>query len=141
MAKGSRYAADRLLGTHGYGGGHVPGTDFLELAEEEVWDSAHRAAPGRAPRCHPPPACYSPSPSQPADGRHAASSAPVRVPEWGRIEPGESDADRARVEWVPPHEYLAREHASVVEGAGRTLKGRDVIRVRDAVWSQTGFFG
>jgi hypothetical protein len=29
----------------------------------------------------------------------------------------------------------------VVEGVGRTLKGRDMSRVRDAVWSQTGFYG
>ncbi|CAI0407204.1 unnamed protein product [Linum tenue] len=50
---------------------------------------------------------------------------------------------------VPPHEYLAREYArgrksggaSVFEGVGRTLKGRDLRRVRDAVWSQTGFDG
>ena len=52
-------------------------------------------------------------------------------------------------EMVPPHEYLAREYArsrnsaanSVFEGVGRTLKGRDMRRVRDAVWSQTGFDG
>jgi hypothetical protein len=39
--------------------------------------------------------------------------------------------------------YLARQQAraSVVEGAGRTLKGRDMSRVRDAVWSRTGFDG
>ncbi|CBI23248.3 unnamed protein product, partial [Vitis vinifera] len=30
---------------------------------------------------------------------------------------------------------------SVLEGVGRTLKGRDMSRVRDAVWSQTGFDG
>ncbi|URD85758.1 hypothetical protein MUK42_27986 [Musa troglodytarum] len=30
---------------------------------------------------------------------------------------------------------------SVFEGVGRTLKGRDMSRLRDTVWSQTGFFG
>ncbi|CAA6658214.1 unnamed protein product [Spirodela intermedia] len=89
--------------------------------------------------------------------RAAPSSAPVSVPDWPRILRVES-ADSLHLhagyddddgEWVPPHEYLAREYAksgrsmtnSVVEGIGRTLKGRDLSRVRNAVWSQTGFFG
>ncbi|CAA6671940.1 unnamed protein product [Spirodela intermedia] len=47
---------------------------------------------------------------------------------------------------MPPHEYLVREQqrraaGSVLEGVGRTLKGRDMRRLRDAVWNQTGFFG
>lgn len=49
-------------------------------------------------------------------------------------------------ERLPPHELLAREYArsqrttfSVCEGLGRTLKGRDMSRVRNAVWSQMGF--
>jgi hypothetical protein len=47
---------------------------------------------------------------------------------------------------VPPHEFLARQMArtriasfSVHEGAGRTLKGRDLSRVRNAIWEKTGF--
>jgi hypothetical protein len=43
---------------------------------------------------------------------------------------------------VPPHEVAARRAAaaaSVMEGAGRTLKGRDLRRVRNAVWRTTGF--
>ncbi|XWS15577.1 hypothetical protein CRYUN_Cryun34aG0012700 [Craigia yunnanensis] len=59
------------------------------------------------------------------------------------------DSDDGELELVPPHEYLAREYArskqtggaSIFEGVGRTLKGRDMRRVRDAVWSQTGFDG
>ncbi|KAI4385430.1 hypothetical protein MLD38_003457 [Melastoma candidum] len=43
----------------------------------------------------------------------------------------------------PPHEIVARRServaCSVLEGAGRTLKGRDLRRVRNAVWRQTGF--
>ncbi|KAG6498248.1 uncharacterized protein LOC121998559 [Zingiber officinale] len=86
----------------------------------------------------------------------AAASAPVDVPAWPRhLRAGsggpppdpEVEEDSSETEWLPPHEYLAREHgrsaatSSVLEGAGRTLKGRDMSRVRDAVWSQTGFFG
>lgn len=86
----------------------------------------------------------------------AASSAPVDVPAWPRHLRGgsggpppdpEVEDDSSETEWLPPHEYLARAHgrsaatSSVLEGAGRTLKGRDMSRVRDAVWSQTGFFG
>ncbi|BAF21696.1 protein S40-5 [Oryza sativa Japonica Group] len=94
-----------------------------------------------------------------ADGRQVAASAPVQVPAWpGRYadpdqaafaeeekrreeedDAGDGDGDG----WVPPHVYLARRQArsSVVEGVGRTLKGRDASRVRDAVWSRTGFDG
>ncbi|KAK9155713.1 hypothetical protein Sjap_003193 [Stephania japonica] len=101
-----------------------------------------------------------PKPSQ--KGRHVASSAPVHVPTWSRIERVESTeslnewddgsvlSQENESERVPPHEYLAREYArshknlvatSVFEGVGRTLKGRDASRVRDAVWSRTGFNG
>ena len=56
---------------------------------------------------------------------------------------GDDDDDDER---LPPHELVAREYArsqrttfSVCEGQGRTLKGRDLSRVRNAVWSQMGF--
>jgi hypothetical protein len=50
-------------------------------------------------------------------------------------------------EMLPPHEMVARARAresplttfSVLEGAGRTLKGRDLRQVRNAVWRKTGF--
>ncbi|KAG0545115.1 hypothetical protein BDA96_02G333900 [Sorghum bicolor] len=94
-------------------------------------------------------------------GRQVAASAPVEVPAWParfavpdaepallfEMEMGddddEGDGKRGAGGWVPPHVYLARRQAraSVVEGAGRTLKGRDMSRVRDAVWSRTGFDG
>ncbi|KAL1537338.1 hypothetical protein AAHA92_29867 [Salvia divinorum] len=82
-------------------------------------------------------------------GRSIAASAPVNVPDWSkiyRVEPWhDSDGGLDDPEMVPPHVYLAREHGrsrnSVFEGVGRTLKGRDLSRVRDAVWSQTGFDG
>ncbi|KAL2473396.1 hypothetical protein Fot_49138 [Forsythia ovata] len=88
-------------------------------------------------------------------GPYMATSAPVNVPDWSKIyrvdsveSMHESDdgMDVGESEMFPPHEYLARVYAgsrnnSVFEGVGRTLKGRDLSRVRDAVWSQTGFDG
>jgi len=60
-------------------------------------------------------------------------------------EDGEEDDEE---EMVPPHEFVARNSAqspmlaySVLEGIGRTLKGRDMRQVRNAVWRQTGFLG
>lgn len=56
------------------------------------------------------------------------------------------DHDDSGHEMVPPHEWLARKLArsqissfSVCEGMGRTLKGRDLSRVRNAVLTKTGF--
>jgi hypothetical protein len=69
-------------------------------------------------------------------------SAPVRVPApWpGGRRADEDEEDGEEV--VPPHVVAARRHArssSVLEGAGRTLKGRDLRSVRNAVLRQTGF--
>jgi hypothetical protein len=98
-----------------------------------------------------------------ADGSGAAGSLPMNIPDWQKIlgveyrdhyhagewEPDADDDDgRARggggggAEMVPPHELAWRGRAasmSVHEGIGRTLKGRDLSRVRDAVWKKTGF--
>lgn len=88
-------------------------------------------------------------------GHQMATSAPVNVPDWSKIlrvdsveslhEMVDDGFDENESEMVPPHEYLARSRKkaanSVFEGVGRTLKGRDMRRVRDAVWSQTGFDG
>uniref|UniRef100_A0ACD5WGL5 Uncharacterized protein n=1 Tax=Avena sativa TaxID=4498 RepID=A0ACD5WGL5_AVESA len=93
-----------------------------------------------------------------APGHGAAAprqSAPVRVPVWpGKSASGRRAAENAKKaeeseeedededEMVPPHVVTARRHArssSVLEGAGRTLKGRDLRRVRNAVLRQTGF--
>ncbi|CAA7037783.1 unnamed protein product [Microthlaspi erraticum] len=95
--------------------------------------------------------------------RQLASSAPVNVPDWSKIyrvnsvesihESEEEDEEDSGM--MPPHEYLAKSQkrrsrksgggggggASVFEGVGRTLKGRELRRVRDAIWSQTGFYG
>lgn len=97
--------------------------------------------------------------STPSGG--SGRSAPVSIPDWSKIygrskaggdgehskDGGGEDDDDGEEERVPPHEWLARKMAgscqvssfSVCEGAGRTLKGRDLSRVRNAVLSKTGF--
>ncbi|XP_058087741.1 protein S40-7-like isoform X3 [Magnolia sinica] len=80
-------------------------------------------------------------------------SAPVNVPMLpmaaGRREDSEGfeegDDREGDDEMLPPHEIVARGSArspmttfSVLEGKGRTLKGRDLRRVRNAVFQKTG---
>ncbi|KAF5751544.1 hypothetical protein HS088_TW02G00559 [Tripterygium wilfordii] len=87
------------------------------------------------------------------------SSLPVNIPDWSKIlkdeyrdhRRRESDDDDDNVDGndsfdggfrIPPHEILARTRIasfSVHEGVGRTLKGRDLSRVRNAIWEKTGF--
>ncbi|TVU01759.1 hypothetical protein EJB05_52755, partial [Eragrostis curvula] len=83
-------------------------------------------------------------------------SAPVKVPvrpprkpatgRWDEFGDDDDDFRRGDAAMLPPHEMVARASAggaaapfSMLEGAGRTLKGRDLRRVRDAVLRQTGF--
>ena len=83
------------------------------------------------------------------------ASVPVNVPDWSKIlgneyresrrrdeEDEEAESDDGCEGRVPPHEFLARTRMasfSVHEGIGRTLKGRDLSRVRNAIWAKTGF--
>ncbi|KAG8081902.1 hypothetical protein GUJ93_ZPchr0014g47083 [Zizania palustris] len=75
---------------------------------------------------------------------------PPRKPEMGRWDELDDDdfLRNGDAAMLPPHEMVARASAggagaaapfSMLEGAGRTLKGRDLRRVRDAVLRQTGF--
>lgn len=81
---------------------------------------------------------------------HQQSSAPVNIPDYG-TNPKKWEVDSS---WdsdeeegnsnvmIPPHQVIARKQLSsfsVFEGAGRTLKGRDLSRVRTAVLTKTGF--
>ncbi|KAL8148462.1 hypothetical protein AgCh_005726 [Apium graveolens] len=74
-------------------------------------------------------------------------SAPMNVPVWPKKEMRSKNFDEIEEdgeeegEMIPPHEIVARSHVtfSVFEGVGRTLKGRDLRRVRNAVFQQTGF--
>uniref|UniRef100_A0A5B7ATR4 Senescence regulator n=1 Tax=Davidia involucrata TaxID=16924 RepID=A0A5B7ATR4_DAVIN len=81
-------------------------------------------------------------------------SAPVNVPvlseamrrnraihEFDDIDDEDDEGDS---EMLPPHEIVASKQSpmvacSVLEGVGRTLKGRDLRQVRNAVWRKTGF--
>lgn len=56
----------------------------------------------------------------------------------------DKEGDDGETTMLPPHEVVAsrqedRVAYSVLEGVGRTLKGRDLRQVRNAVWRQTGF--
>lgn len=78
-------------------------------------------------------------------------SAPVNVPVWSKgngalgsskLGTFEEENEDMEEEMLPPHEIVARSHHttfSVFEGVGRTLKGRDLCRVRNAVFRKTGF--
>ncbi|XP_047309177.1 uncharacterized protein LOC124912579 [Impatiens glandulifera] len=89
-----------------------------------------------------------------------AASLPINVPDWSKILKHEyrekrrfdSDEDEDggdgggdEDDMIPPHEFLAKQKQgrrvafSVYEGIGRTLKGRDLSRIRDAIWEKTGF--
>nr|XP_017251553.1 PREDICTED: uncharacterized protein LOC108222158 [Daucus carota subsp. sativus] len=126
-----------------------PVSDDFEFDESDVWNSAHV------------------EPKRPFFGAkkfmtrndHAgdhrgdvtSTSVPVNVMDWSKVLRGEyknrmgeieEDENENEDERVPPHEYLARTRAascSVHEGIGRTLKGRDMRMVRNAVWKHTGF--
>lgn len=95
--------------------------------------------------------------AQSAPSRKFQQSAPVKVPillskgaprrrngdELAFVDDGDDDDDE---EMLPPHEIVARGSGvsprttfSVLEGVGRTLKGRDLRQVRNAVLRQTGF--
>ncbi|GMY14747.1 Senescence regulator [Fagus crenata] len=88
----------------------------------------------------------------------ASTSLPMNVPDWSKIlkddykehRKRDSDEDVDDDDYedqdnrLPPHEYLARTRGasfSVHEGVGRTLKGMDLRRVRNAIWEKVGFEG
>ncbi|XP_020215047.1 nuclear transcription factor Y subunit gamma [Cajanus cajan] len=94
-----------------------------------------------------------PTPAQPSSVNFH-HSAPVNVPILSmkarrrHLEFDEDDEEEEEEEMMPPHEIVARNSSqspmlacSVLEGIGRTLKGRDLRQVRNAVWRQTGFLG
>ncbi|CAN8246276.1 unnamed protein product [Cochlearia groenlandica] len=88
------------------------------------------------------------------------SSAPMNVPDWSKVYGNNNTKSNIKMSshnlhshdddgdgcMVPPHEWVARKLArtkissfSMCEGIGRTLKGRDLSKVRNAVLSKTGF--
>lgn len=96
-----------------------------------------------------------PPPAKKEKGKVYYSSAPVSIPAVNLrskgfdLNGGGWDADDDEMMTMPPHEIVARRESresspmattfSVLEGKGRTLKGRDLRRVRNAVFRTTGF--
>lgn len=133
------------------------GSDSVfELDEADVWSGERSASPERR-KAVPSPRVVSRKQSSRGDrvARTAPASLPVNVPDWSKILKGEYREENGRrdgedgsdvEDMVPPHEFLARQLArariasfSVHEGLGRTLKGRDLSKVRNAIWEKTGF--
>ncbi|KAF8086156.1 hypothetical protein N665_0633s0008 [Sinapis alba] len=91
------------------------------------------------------------------NGGKFPQSAPVQVPsammnrhkkefKLTDVVDDDEDEEDEEGEMLPPHEIVDRSLAqssllscSVLEGAGRTLKGRDLRQVRNAVFRRTGF--
>lgn len=139
----------------------APTADIFEFDESDLWapPSPSSAASGKAEVIKRPSAR---APKRAEPPRRASASVPVNIPDWSRIAAADEeefdsegeeeavvDAEEKR-SWVPPHEYLARQVArrrqrqgtvscSVEEGVGGTLKGRELWRVRDAIWEKIGF--
>uniref|UniRef100_J3N2L8 Senescence regulator n=1 Tax=Oryza brachyantha TaxID=4533 RepID=J3N2L8_ORYBR len=96
----------------------------------------HQSAPVKVPVRPPPP-------------RRRGWDHLAGVPSDGYDDDDEEELLRGDAAMLPPHEMVARASAggfgapvkpsSMLEGVGRTLKGRDLRRVRDAVLRQTGF--
>ncbi|CAL9093222.1 unnamed protein product [Musa textilis] len=159
----SKNAAHRLFSESAPTGFH----DSDEFTESDVWGCPVEPAPRQAePRGRAIPSSRPSARGRKADGQmgdRVPASLPVNIPDWSKIlgncansygknssgfweeeeeeEAGDGDElDGQRM--VPPHELLWRSRAasmSVHEGIGRTLKGRDLSRVRNAVWQITGF--
>ncbi|KAK6944064.1 Senescence regulator S40 [Dillenia turbinata] len=93
--------------------------------------------------------------SQSMPSRKFHQSAPMNVPVLSQVMKSRKSTnfedvdvdDDCDEEMLPPHEIVARGGSnrspkttfSVLEGVGRTLKGRDLRQVRNAVWRKTGF--
>lgn len=82
-------------------------------------------------------------------------SAPLKIPDWSQIYRKKlnmgfweinDDDDDDDDKMIPPHELIDRRLSttriasySMFEGIGRTLKGRDICKLRNAVLISTGF--
>ncbi|KAI7757831.1 hypothetical protein M8C21_019278 [Ambrosia artemisiifolia] len=130
-----------------------PATNYIfEFTELDVWNVS--PSPELQKTVTPPRISNKPLPVQATVNRREVT-APVDVPDWSMIlkeeinrtagsQGNDIDGDlySGSGDLIPPHEYLARGRIasfSVQEGFGRTLKGRDLSRVRNAVWKKIGF--
>ncbi|WOL09613.1 hypothetical protein Cni_G18366 [Canna indica] len=138
------------------------GHDDDEFDEFDVWGCGVEPRQPEFPK--PGPSSSRPAARSKGGDRSTAagSSLPVNIPDWPKIlgnyyggshsstrgwweeedEGNGGEEGGAGAPMIPPHELLCRSRAasfSVQEGAGRTLKGRDLRRVRNAIWEKTGF--
>ncbi|KAI4382325.1 hypothetical protein MLD38_008302 [Melastoma candidum] len=117
----------------------------LELEESDIYDRPRKPAAKRA---------EDPHRDQIRQKTTSPTSLPINISDWSRILQGEEYGrrgggeenyldDKGGRDFIPPHEFLAGKRIgcslSVHEGVGRTLKGRDLSRVRNAIWAKTGF--
>ncbi|RWR96669.1 Senescence regulator [Cinnamomum micranthum f. kanehirae] len=138
----------------------IPDPHPFEFDESEIWNST---PPSMEKRHEPkkPTRRISKKPVKRSAGSDdrpvvaVGSSLPVSIPDWSKIlrkdcrESLRREIDgeyEEEEDWIPPHEFLAKQFErariasfSLHEGIGRTLKGRDLSRVRDAIWEKTGF--
>ncbi|GFZ13137.1 senescence regulator [Actinidia rufa] len=126
----------------------IASDSVYELDESDVWNSSpeHR---------NPAPISRLSRKSAARRGGTTPVSLPVNVPDGSKIrkedcqanrrwdgDVGDDSDGRGGSDRIPPHEFLARTRMaslSVHEGVGRTLKGRDLRSVRNAIWEKTGF--
>lgn len=130
---------------------------MFELDESDVWNSAARS---QSPEFRMPSSRVSRKTAAAARGGAGSrpASLPVNIPDWSKILKDEyrdnrrRDSDDDDFDYdedeaaenggrIPPHEFLAKTRiaSSMQEGIGRTLKGRDLNRVRNAIWQRIGF--
>ncbi|CAH8357501.1 unnamed protein product [Eruca vesicaria subsp. sativa] len=155
MATGKSYYArpsHRLLGTdQSY---YAANDSSFEFDESDLYSSAASDSPDFRRKISKP-GRSGKKPSNRPSSAVAASSLPMNVPDWSKILREEHRGNRRRSvvdddgDWLdasggrlPPHEFLAKTRMasfSVHEGVGRTLKGRDLSRVRNAIFEKIGF--
>ncbi|KAL6195765.1 hypothetical protein ACLB2K_031383 [Fragaria x ananassa] len=120
------------------------GDSAFELDESDIYNFARSSSPEYRK-----PAMSSRGASKKSSSASGgtAASLPVGIPDWSKIlrdeyrENRRSDDDDED-EWSAGSVRMARTRIasfSVHEGVGRTLKGRDLSRVRNAIWEKTGF--
>lgn len=154
-----------LSSKHSAGGRSAGIADDQEFQEAEVWETVmhqndhHHFEPRRSSNLKMKKSKYATFSSSTGGSQHhhhrhhhggqPESSDPLPTPAGGFSNAGgggeDVEGDNEK-EMIPPHEWIARRLArshisssSVCEGAGRTLKGRDLSRVRNAVLAKTGF--
>ncbi|XP_041026647.1 uncharacterized protein LOC121266869 [Juglans microcarpa x Juglans regia] len=148
---------------------HNPMASDIEFDEADIWSTStnHHVAPSMENKRTLPisrqpkkvPRKIDNTGNRTAPRASASTSLPLNIPDWSKILKDEYEEHRNRESdedfdaaddddeshgnyRLPPHEYLARTRGaslSVHEGIGRTLKGMDLRRVRNAIWKKVGF--